>query len=307
MDKEDVLFLKSVRRRIIEICDYIYKQKWDEVYKSWKILNPKIYRFLKERGECREILDYSAESLKKGNFLRFHDLLLYELDIRFEEQLCKLTEKDRKVLAELYRQENEEALETYHEELLQIMHDADHASRITCSYTGADNVSMSIIEGSHSFQLFSYRNPWRESFELADGMKFKMPDRIYVLGFGGGHTVGELQRRFPAAAIKVYLPNKDIFKAVLFHMAEKEILENRNTEFYLDSACIGFFSDVNKEKRKNNNFGFYIDRQELRACTGSAAMTDKIISRYKKEKAVVREADSGKKIHDYIKGLVING
>ncbi len=316
----DVLLFRQVRYMIVQVCQYVYRQEWDKVREEWTGLDLKLDQIIPETEIGYEALCESRICIEKGNYLRFHDLLVYDIDFYIAEQLRELNETDRKRLAEEARKENERALVEYHNSILPLINYYSKTDRIEFSYIGTENVSISIKdkEGEGKFRLFSIVNPCLESVNFANNIKESILDEIYVLGFGGGHLIRELARRYPDAKIKIYISNIDVFKAVIYNISVGDILENRKIELIYDPACFDFFAALVRGEGSNSKYAVYIDRQELRAHIGNVRQTDKLLMWYQSGMRVMLqrigkqsikafsgsiEDNVGIKIYRYIKDL----
>lgn len=308
MEREKVLMMRQARRRIIEICEYIYMRKWDVVRKFWNSLEPELAGIFVANEEGCKTLEQCRECINKGNYLRLWDLLVYAADFYIMEYLNGLGETDRRLLSEEAKEKNQEVLAEYHGKIFELVSKEKETSRIECIYVGTENVSISVKE-ENQFRLFSSVNPWRESAGLINGMDKGDSDEVCVLGFGGGYTISEIERKYCGAKIKVYLPNLDIFKAVLCHIPVDTMLLNENLELYSDPLCLDFFSTIGRKLNENRNFKYFIDRQELKAGIGNGEIAEKVLKEYQKipKRNSVMEGKTGERIERYIKGLVING
>lgn len=309
MEKKDIILLRQIRYRIIEICNCIYMQTWSKVYEYWKALDTELMIIPFDDIMWYEILNQCRNCVMKGNFLRLRDLLVYEMDLYIVNQLCSLSKEIRISLANDAERENEEALRRYHKEMLELISSEDRKTRIECSYVGAENVSISIAESGGKYRLFSSVNPWLESSNLIYEMVKEPCSEIYAFGFGGGYAIRELERRFNGAKIKVYISNLDIFQAVVKNISVSTILRYEKLEFIVDPIGMVFFIDISKKIRENDSFKFYIDYQELRACTGSAYIASDMLKDSQKQIAAdsILKGGIGEKIERYINGLNYDG
>ncbi len=314
---KNVLLLRRVRYLIVQFCQYIYAQQWDSVHEYWKDLEQELAEIIPESGKSHVALYESRECVEKQNYLRLCDLLVYEIDDYLLRLLQGTDEAVRKSLAEEARKENEQALAVYHGEILNLINKQKEERRIEYSYIGTENVCISVkdVEGEGRFRLFSIANPWLESVNIANTVKKIFLDEIHILGFGGGHLVNELARRYPDAKIRVYLPNLDVFKAVICSVPLSGILSNERINLFHDPSCNGFFFALNMEKT-DINFDAFIDRQELRASVGNAetagarllyykSRLKKISGRERVLSSYALEENVGRKIYEYIKDPLI--
>lgn len=307
---DGILILRQIRHRIVEICDFIYKQEWDLVNEYLSALDLEYAKILSEYCEYRELFSQCRICAQKENAMRLRDLLVHELDFCISNQLFMVNEKERKILAEKARQENEEALEMCHKDIWELIQNKNSTPRIECAYVGTENVSISVKQNDCKFRLFSIMSPWIEANGLLDSLGNGSFEEIHVLGFGGGYLIGELQRKFREAKIKVYLPNIDIFQAVIHNISVSEILRNNNLKFYYDPACIIFIIALNGILKENKRVGIYIDQQELRSCRENVAQVEYWVRMYKGEYsnddiAEKNETETvGKRINQYISNFI---
>lgn len=310
MNQEEVLLIRKIRRRIAELCNDIFWGEWDAVCIQFHEIEKDLTYVIKEDSKEWEILRQCQQCMDKRNILRLRDLLAYELDEGLAERLFLLSEQERVSLAYYAKMENEKILRICHHNIYDKLH-SDSRGRIGCQYVGADNVTLTAWENGRSFRLFSNTNPWRESIDFVNCLarENKNPQEIYVLGFGGGYTVGELIRRFPRTKIKVFLPNIDIFKMVIEHILVNDIMQNKNLEIYPDSMCLYFLLTVKEIATPNDNFDFYIDRRELRACVCNTIMLENLNWVFRKQfrygtAQVIQKELVGEKIERYIMDIV---
>lgn len=305
---DEVAALRQMRRKIVEICEYIYGQKWDLVGRYLQTLSLQLRTAIPEHTRCIGILNQCESCLQKGNYIRLRDLLVQEIDFYIANLLRALDERDRRLLSEEAGRENEEALGRYHKDILALIGDRTDSARIRCTYEGTENVSISIKEMDYEYRLFSNVNPWSESNNLVNSLVKREFEEILVLGFGGGYVVGELERKFSGTKIKVYLPNIDIFKAVIFHIAVSNIIQNENLEFYFDPTCLRFLISVHEMMGRDERVGFYVDRQELKACIGRDEIRQGL-PQWRKAKQntddMIENKTVGEQIAEYINSLVI--
>lgn len=279
----DSLLFSQARYQIVQICDCIYRKKWEDLYNVWEKLDLQLEKIIPQNEKIYDVLAESRRCRAAGNFMRFHDLLSYEVDLFLARKLCGRTEDERKLLSRRAKVENMQALEMYHANILALLHTSNKSQRIKCSYAGTENVTISVKEGDCSFRLYSSINPWLECATILNmqDIEGEYLDEIYVLGFGGGHAVEELERRYPKAQIKVYLPNTDIFQAVVCNMPRSTVLLNQRLELLYDPMCICFFDMLEKNIGKKRKVTAHIDRQELRACFRSSIEAERMIIKYK--------------------------
>lgn len=308
---DEILILRQIRRRIVEICDCIYKQKWNLVNECLSILDLGHAKLLSEHCACQDVLDQCKICVQKKNALRLRDLLMQELDFRIANQLLMINEKDRKVLIKKAKEENIAALEVHHIDIWKLIRNISSMPRIKYAYIGTENVAISIKENNQKFRLFSAKSPWIEANDLVDSLGNGPFEEIHVLGFAGGYLIGELLCKFPDTKIKVYLPNIDIFKSVIDNIPVSYILKNRNVRFCYDCTCMLFILTVKEMLQKNKNLGVYIDSQEVRACRVEAAQLEYCIHMCKTEYgfgdiAKKSEAETvGRRIVQYINDVII--
>lgn len=307
-NSQSVLLLRKVRFGIIEICEAIYRQQWSVVVGHWNRMMFETAGLNEISAEYDRIIQEVEECIRKGNVLRLYDLLCDQMDSCVADQLSDITDKERMHLAESFRVENELALQKADERLLEWIRGQYCTPHVSCSYTGTENICIFISEGTQRFQLFSSVNPWREGAMLANQLRGNAYDEIDVLGFGGGHVIRELLRRFPGTKLKIFLPNKELFGMVTNHMAVSDILCRKEVELHADTTCIGFLSELYEKSDKMAKKGFFIDKKELRACLGNTAVVEEILRNLKAERMAsflyVRANEKfGEKIERYIKGL----
>ncbi len=274
----NVLVYRNLRRKIAGICDNIYQQKWNVVCIDWCDLrqellqinpdNEKWFWIIRECNLCTEI----------GNFIYLHDLLIYDVDAYIAQQLYGLNEEIRKFLSEEAKKKNREALEVRHKNISVLLYKENRLSRVKCFYMGTENISISIMERSKEFKLFSDTNPWMESISMVKtgSLQNSILEEICVLGWGGGHLIRELETRYPQAQINVYLPNMDIFETVMSNILVTDVLENEKMVLYFDPTGLDFLSVLEKNA-KRSEFGYFINRQELRACVKNLKAADGLI------------------------------
>ncbi|MDE6055989.1 MAG: hypothetical protein K2G55_20050 [Lachnospiraceae bacterium] len=309
MKEDEVYSLRKARQQIIEICREICIQRWGMADRHWKLFETELMQpafseligsiFFKECKIC----------IAKKNYMRVHDLLQYDIDLNIAAQLLQLSEESRITLAKKAKKQNMETLEKYHKKIFASIQDVKKSARIKFSYTGTENISIYVREKKCEYKLFSSANPWMEGADLADGMKAENPKEICVLGFSGGYVVNELAKRFEQAKIKVYLPNIDIFKVIIDNILVCNILQNKNIEFYPDPMGLMFFVKIWESVGQYEDFAFYIDRSELRACVGDQIVTDRLIRESKQVQCrglgISRAKDLvGIRIEQYIMNLI---
>lgn len=307
----DALLFLQARYKIVQICNCIYRNKWWDLCHLWEQLDLELEKIIPSSNKIYDVLVECRNCRASGNFMHFHDLLFYKIDFFLAQELCSRTLEERKLLSEKAFVENKQAIENHHKDVSNLLYANNEFSRIECSYVGTENVSISIKEGDRVFRLFSSINPWLECSSILNAREMDKgcPDEVYVLGFGGGHAVEELERRYPKAQIKVYLPNKDIFQVVMYNLPRKNILINQRLELIYDPMAIGFLEVLEKNLCKNT---FYIDRQELRTCFRSAVEAESVIIKYKNklrannaqdyiyESKTLMTGNVGKSIHKHI-------
>lgn len=232
MREKDVYLLRRVRREIVAICRKICLQEWTIVGKCWETLELELTDSVLLKVIHGNFLDECRACIVRKNYLRLYDLLRYEIDLDIADCLSHLSKEDRMEMSENARKKNEEVLSIHYKKIFESIQKVGESVRITFSYTGTENVNIFVREEEYQFQLFSSENPWLESANFADGIERDKLDEICVLGFGGGYLIQELERRFKHAKIKVYLPNIDIFKAVIDSIPVYEILQSKNLELY---------------------------------------------------------------------------
>ncbi len=306
MTKEDILLLRNFRRKTINVCNCIYKRKWDIVCEEWNNLELEFYDVLTKNIACNDNLKECRSCVKKGNYLRLLDLLLYGIDPLVVQCLCNVGTEDRLILAREAEMANKKVLQTLYHDIFKLIENENSNSRIECRYEGTENVELSIIDNKYKFRLFSKINPWLESQELVNGMGKRKFEEIYVLGFGGGYLIEQLTKKFSDSKIKVYLPNIDIFKTVICNIPVSNILQNKNLDICTDTMCLNFF--LGFENKTDKNIGYYVDRQELRACVKDINVFKKLMESYKKKqkKCDIIKEKVGVKIEKCISGLTCN-
>lgn len=308
---ENILLSRQIRQEIVEICNQIYRKEWDLVREYWKALDLRIAQIISKEAECYDFFMQAKESAEKKNYLRLLDLLVYEIDPYIAEQLYALDGDARRIMAGEAKKSNKEILEIYHRDILSGISEEKKESRIVYSYTGTENVSISIKEGKEQFRLFSSINPWSEASDYVNAMVRGRFEEICVLGFGGGHFVRELGQRFPHTEIKLFLPNKDIFKAVIDNIPVYDVLQNTNLKICMDPACLDFLLTVREKTDRDEKFVFFIDRQEFRACVCDTWLEERLVWEYTKghlksniAKAVKQEC-VGREIEKYTKNVLL--
>ena len=299
MDEKVISLLRKIRPQIVDICKKVLLHSWAEVNKCWMALETDIYQVVCLKVVRYKILDECNSCIASKNYLRFYDLLFYEIDSDIAFSLSHISKKDRELMSKAAKRKNEEMLGKYHRKILLWVQAVSNTMRIECSYTGTENVSIFIQEKEHRYKLFSSVNPWLESVNLLGSLKPDMANEICVLGFGGGHLVGQLIKIYPWAKIKVFLPCIDLFKKVIDHIPIYEILQNSNLELCYDPTCLNFFMYVQDRTQEN---AFYINKTELRACVGSVNEIETLIGTNTNKKANNIE-EVGRKIENYILNL----
>lgn len=301
----NVLACRSMRRIIVDICECVYGQKYNLVYKYWDALEQEIMEAFPENERLHLILDEIRACMGQCNFLRVRDILTYEVDLFLFQQLNNLSQSEREYLVKEAKYQNEQALQTYHRDIWELLCAENGCTRIACDYSGTENVSISVLDKNVKYKLFSDTNPWLESSGYIDAMEVsgRISDEMNILGFGGGYVVEELQRRYPEMRIKVFLPNLDIFEAVLAHISLAHILQNDKLELYYEPIWLNFFTMKKEFMKAGSKVGAFIDRQELRACVGSAGAADQLMRYYNTGFREIMNADQiGEKIYRSIKG-----
>lgn len=273
-----VLVYRNLRHKIAAICDNIYRQKWNTVCIDWSGLRQELLQINPDNEKWFWIIRECSQCVEKGNFFYLHDLLIYDIDAYIAQQLYGLNEEIRKSLSEEAKKKNREALEIRHKNISVLLYKENGLSRVKCFYKGTENISISIMERGKEFKLFSDTNPWMESISMVKtgSLQNSILDEICVLGWGGGHLIRELETRCPQAQINVYLPNMDIFETVMSNILVADVLENEKMVLYFDPTCLDFLSALEKNA-KRSEFGYFINRQELRACVKNLKVTDGLI------------------------------
>lgn len=295
----DVLTCRSIRRTIVHICECVYGQEYSLIYKYWEAIEQEIMEVFPENERLYLMLNEIRACMERSNFLRIRDILTYEIDPFLFQQLNNLSQSEREDLIKEANQQNGKALQTYHKDIWELLCTEKDCTRIECDYSGTENVSISVWEKNVKYKLFSDTNPWMESSGYIDAMEVsgRISGEMYVLGFGGGYVVEEMQRRYPEMRIKVFIPNLDIFGVVAAHISLSHILQNENLELCYEPMWLNFFT-----MKTASNFGTFIDRQELRACVGSVGVADQLTRYYNTGFRRIMNADQiGKKIYKYIK------
>lgn len=275
---DEILCLRQLRRKLVQICELIYQQNWSLVDENLKKLCLEYTKVISK--DCEDAINQCRICVQKKNVIRLRDLLVQEVDFGIINQLFMVGEKDRKTLIEKARKDNEEALMNYHKNVWKKVCSINSKSRIECDFVGTENVNIIIKGNEQEFRLFSIVNPWQEANNLVDNVAKRVFDQVYVLGFGGGFLIGELQRRFPNTKIKVYLPNMDIFYTVLQMIPVGNILRNNNLEFCCDPTCLLFLITISELLKKNEKIGICVDRQELRASMADPRAFDDWFRKY---------------------------
>lgn len=300
----DILLCRFMRRLIVDICECVYGQKYNLIYKYWAVLDQKIMEVFPENETIYSMLKEIRVCMEQCNFLRIRDILTYEVDLFLFLQLKNVDQRERKYLIKEAKQQNEQVLHAYHKNIWELLCAENNCTRIECDYSGTENVSISVLEKNAKYKLFSNTNPWLESSGYIDAMEVSghISDEMYILGFGGGYVIDELERRYPEMKIKVFIPNLDIFGAVAAHIPLSHILQNENLELYYEPMWLNFFTMEQETLKKGSRFGVFIDRQELRACVGSASVADQLTKYY--DSVFERRMDIdqiGKRIYKSIK------
>lgn len=310
-----ILLCRKIKNDIAVICDYIYKKRLGIVRELWDQLERELKKIVLEDEKFSKVLKEAEMCVCKGNYLRLHDLLTYEIDFFLTHKLLTVSEEERKIFSEKAKKENEKELMLYHKELDMLSHKTYGLSNVECLYEGVENISIMIKENDNKFRLFSQINPWMESIGIINSKKSEVdfPDEIWVLGFGGGHMIKELGRRYPKTQIKVYIPNMNIFQTILFNMPLNEILTNKRIKLFYDPLCLDFIEmlKANVALKAKKSIIIYFNRQEIRACYKSTMMEEIFISKYKdilvgnNTKNLIYEIKQygiGKYIYKYING-----
>lgn len=275
---DEILCLRRLRYKIVQICELIYQQNWSLVDENMEKICLEYTKILPK--DCEDTINQCRICMQKRNAIRLRDLLLQEVDFSIINQLFMVGENDRKILTEKARKDNEEALMIYHKNVWRKVCNINSKQRIECDFVGTENVDIIIKGNEQEFRLFSIVNPWQEANNLVDNVAKRVFDQVYVLGFGGGFLIGELQRRFPNTKIKVYLPNMDIFYAVLQMIPIGNILRNNNLEFCCDPTCLLFLVTISELLKKNEKIGICVDRQELKASMADPGVFDYWFRKY---------------------------
>lgn len=278
----DVLAYRSVRHMIVDFCECVYRQDYDLIYKYWNAIEQEMIGvFLGNERLCL-MLDEIRECMERCNFLRVRDILIYGVDLFLFQKLNSLSLSERRHLIEEAKYQNEQALQTYHKNIWELLCAEIDSTRIKYDYSGTENVSISVLEGNVNYRLFSDTNPWLESSGYIDALEVsgRISDEMYVLGFGGGYVIDELQKRYPKMRIRVFIPNLDIFGAVMEHISLSHIFRNENLELYYEPIWLNFFTMKKETQKKGSSVGVFIDRQELRACVGSAGVAEQLTRYY---------------------------
>lgn len=298
----DILSCRSIRRTIVHICECVYGQEYNLIYKYWEAIEQEIMGAFPENERLYLMLNEIRASMEQHNFLRVRDILTYEVDLFLFKQLNNLSQSEREDLIKEAKHQNEQVLQTYHKDIWELLCGEKDCTRIECDFSGTENVSISVLEKNIKYRLFSDTNPWLESSGYIDAMEVsgRISNEMYVLGFGGGYIIEELQKRYPKMRIKVFLPNLDIFGAVVEHISLAHILQSDNLELCYEPMWLRFFT-MKKEFMKTD-FGVFIDRQELRACVGSARVADQLTQYYNSEFGrIMNENQIGERIYQFIK------
>lgn len=318
----NVLLWREFRSRIVIICDCIYQQKWNEVCKKWLVLKQELLQTFSENEKYIHLIVKCDQCIEKSNFLRLHDLLIYEIDINIAQELYGLQEEVRRFLSSDAQKKNLRVLEKRYKDIFILLSKEGWLQNVETYYTGSENIGISIREADKKFRLFSESNPWMESNELMNAKKLKkgVIGEICVLGFGGGHLVRMLGTSYPYAQIKVYLPNMDIFRTVICNILVSDVLNNENLALYYDPTCLDFLAELEKRAR-SKKFVYYINRQEVRACLKNNDAANVLINTIEKKFGVgytihkstydidenndFWEDEVGERIFKYVKDLLI--
>lgn len=301
----------------MEIRSDICAKEWERVCGHWSMLRSDLVSGIPGTEPVYDSIDECDWCVDRKNYLHFHDCLTYKIDLFIMKRLLSLGEEERKKCSDNARRENENALNRYHRDLSWLLSKKFPYRDLECIYEGTENVSISVEEGSNRFRLFSIVNPWLESSSMIkENVRGNfIPGEIHVLGIGGGHLVSGLKRKYPDTRIRVYIPNADVFQAVLLHIPLKEILTNEKIELVYDPLCLDFIKKIEEETAPGRIQGtlFYMDPQEIRASFKSLRMAYRLIWKYKNclEHDSVRNYvyknengninGVGKNIYDYIK------
>ena len=235
-----------------------------------------------ENERLRLMLDEIRVCMKQCNFLRVRDILTYGVDLFLFQQLNNLSQSEREKIIKEAKYQNEQVLQTNYKNIWERLCAQNGGTRIECGYSGTENVSISVLEKKGKYRLFSDSNPWLESSGYVDAMEVsgRISDEMCVLGFGGGYVIGELQKRYPKMKIKVFIPNLDIFEAVVAHISLSHILQNENLELHYEPIWLNFFAMKKESMKTGISFGGFIDKQELRACVGSVGVAEQLMEYY---------------------------
>lgn len=301
----DVLLCRSIRCMIVDICECIYGQEYNLIYKYWDVLEQAIMEAFPEDEKIYLMLNEIRVCIERCNFLRVRDILTYGVDLFLFQQLNNLRQSERKYLIKEAKHQNDQALRTYHKNIWELLWEKSGCTRIECDYSGTENVSISILERNVKYRLFSDTNPWLESSGYIDAMEVsgRISDEMYVLGFGGGYVIEELEKRYPKMKIKVFIPNLDILEVVVSSISLSHVLQNKNLELNYEPMWLSFFITLDEHISAGEDIGFFIDRQELRACTGSEGIARQLTRYYTKKYEKSRSAvdnNTGKIIYKFI-------
>lgn len=270
MNKTEFLQIRDCRRMIINICCNIYDNYLHKIDNLWDELIKKdcLYKI----GENGNKIIQEAELCRiKKNWIRFRDLLLYLENILHDYLKTKFF--IRQSWQDYIRAKNYEILRERDTKIMDLLENSVDMSRIEILKGGTEGCGIKIREKQSLFHLFSMENPWLESINFVRNNGHCHYDHIVQLGFGGGFLTGWFDIIFPGSTVDIYLPNLDIFDAVLNNICLDEILKINRFNFIYDPTGLNFLKKVYSMYPET---GVFIDYNELRAMLGSTDQAENL-------------------------------
>lgn len=299
MDKNEFLQIRECRCEIIRICQKIYDFDFDRLDIEWKDnLEHILWKNIKEK----RLLLEANNCVCKKNWIRFRDMLIH-LDDILREKL-----KDNFTVKQSWHYDiwdkNFDIIKKKNEKIADLLKESVDRARIDILDGGTEGYGIRIHEKQSAFNLFSMENPWLESANFLRGKDNDRYHDIFQFGFGGGFVTGWLNKIFPESNLYVYIPNMDIFKAVLQNICLDNILTNKKLNFIYDPSGLEFLKKINNSHCPDS--GIFIDYNELRALTGSLEVAEKTKNIYKKlisqsRKVCSKEKNIGHRIYSIVK------
>ena len=77
----DALLCRSIRCRIVEICNCVYRQEYNLIYEYWYVLEQELLGVLRENEAIYAMVNEIQKCMEQCNFLRVRDILTYEIDV----------------------------------------------------------------------------------------------------------------------------------------------------------------------------------------------------------------------------------